>query len=183
EGVDVVVVLEGPADLDATVALRVQRADQLVDEERTDPLPAPVRADSERHEPSLPDPREREEEPDDAERKEAPPEMLEGDVDVRDDEPEADRRAVHLDEADQLGHDRGLQLFRHVVDLGVGHGDEAPVLLPGLVVDALHARELLGEALHLERTRGEAANLPGARNDPEEHGWALLGDWGAEGVE
>ena len=49
-----------------------------------------------------------------------------------------------------------LELLGQVIDLVVGHGDEAPVLLPGAVVERLDQLDLLVEPLHVDRPEGHA---------------------------
>src|SRR2546425_11343618 len=53
-----------------------------------------------------------------------------GDVEVRERHGEPDDFAVALCEAYQVGDDDRLELFREVIDLGLGERHEPPVLLP-----------------------------------------------------
>ncbi len=74
-------------------------------------------------------------------------------------EAEPDHPAILLRDRDQLGdHDRP-ELLGQVVDLVVGHGDEAPVLLPGQVVHGLDPLDLAVEVLEVEGTDGDAHAL------------------------
>ena len=83
----------------------------------------------------------------------------ENDVEIRQRDAEADDLAVLLRDRHQLrDHDR-LELLGEVVDLVLGHGHEAPVLLPRRVVELLDALDLAVEVLHVERAERDAHAL------------------------
>ena len=75
---------------------------------------------------------------------------------------EADDLAVLLRDRHQLRDHHRLELLGQVVDLVVGHRDEAPVLLPGGVVELLDPLHLALEVLHVERPEGDAHAAAGS---------------------
>jgi hypothetical protein len=95
----------------------------------------------------------------DAERQDLAAHVLERDVEVRQRQREGNRLARALGEDDHLGIDHGLELLRHVLDLGLGHRHEAPVLLPRRVVDLADEVDFLLEALHVHRARDDRLAL------------------------
>ncbi len=88
------------------------------------------------------------------------PIALEDLVEVGQHEPEPDHLAVLLGERDDIRNDDRLELLREMIDLVVGHRDEAPVLLPRRVVELLDALDVALEVLHVERTKSDALALP-----------------------
>ena len=95
--------------------------------------------------------RSREEEAEPAEGQEAPARRCDRHVVVGKHEHERDRlqspvRLRRLADPQELRHEQRLQARRHEVHLFGGHRHEAPVFLPGLVVDLPDLREVAGEA-------------------------------------
>src|SRR5919199_1501407 len=86
----------------------------------------------------------------DPERQQPAPHALEDLVDVGQEDGQASRLPVQLDEGCEVRVEDGLELAGQVVELRVGVPDEAPVLFPGAVVDLLGERQLLVEASHIE---------------------------------
>src|SRR5438034_10202131 len=82
--------------------------------------------------------------------------VLQGDVEVRERHGEPDDLAVALREAYQVGDDDRLELFREVIDLGLGERHEPPVLLPRPVVERLDQLHLFPAALPVERPQGRS---------------------------
>ena len=70
-----------------------------------------------------------------AEREEPPVEVGDQLVDVGQRDHEGHRLAVELGDADQILVNNRLQLLAGVSDLGVGQGDEPPIVRPGVVED------------------------------------------------
>ena len=70
----------------------------------------------------------------------------EGLVDVRHDQVKADGFSVHFRENHEIGPDNILQFLDLVLEFIVGHGHEAPVLFPDLVVKLLKDLGILEQA-------------------------------------
>ena len=90
---------------------------------------------------------------------------------------EADHPSVLLRERHQLRDHHRPELLGQVVDLVVGHGHEAPVLLPGQVVERLDPLDLAVEVLEVERPDRDAhplADQLGAAGEPLRHRNVLL---------
>ena len=77
-------------------------------------------------------------------------------VDVGQGQREADGLAIFvLDEVDEVRVGERLEAFGHEVELLVGHGHEAPVLLPRLVVNVANLLDLAVEVFHVHVAYGQ----------------------------
>ena len=89
-------------------------------------------------------------------------------VEIRQRDPEPDDLTVLLGDRHQLRDHHRLELVRQVIDLVTGHRHEAPVLLPGRVVQLLDPLHLAVEVLHVQRPEGDPHPLPDQLGAPRQ---------------
>ncbi len=94
---------------------------------------------------------------DQSERKEPPVRLRQSLIEIRKGQRESDRLSVDFREKDEPGIDYLLERGSHVIDLGVGHGDESPVLFPRAIVDVAHQLHFLVKPFLLEEPHLDAA--------------------------
>src|SRR5690606_3723481 len=171
------VVLERPRDLAADVAELARGAQGVEVENRVDAA-LPVRLlDTQGDEAAAIDlpriPEELEQADGKAEGGQSATDLGERLVEVGDGHGEGDRLALDLGDEKEIRHRQGLHALGDVVELLVRDWDEAPVLLPGRIVNLLDARHLVGEVAHVEGADDDALLGAHALGDPHHLLWRI----------